>query len=357
MNSKAAIPIIDGHNDTLLNLFLRDRGKGRSFFERSSTGHIDLPRAREGGFAGGFFAIFVPPNDQKDKDALATIIKDEKGFRSAPVSALDPAYARDFTLSVMAAFFRLEAASEGKVKLCRSTGDIEQCLAEDRLAVILHFEGAEAIDPGFDALHVFYQAGLRSLGIVWSRPNDFGYGVPFAFPQSPDTGPGLRQAGKDLVRECNKLGIMLDLAHLNEKGFWDVARLSDAPLVVTHACAHSLSAKARNLTDKQLDAIADSGGVVGVNFFVADLRADGQRNEDTPVAAIAEHVDYIVRRIGAEHVAFGSDFDGAMMPEELKDVAGLPKVLEALRDLDYDDATLRKICHSNWLRVLGDTWN
>jgi membrane dipeptidase len=130
-------------------------------------------------------------------------------------------------------------------------------------------------------LDLLYAAGLRSLGIVWSRPNAFGHGVPFKFPSSPDTGPGLTEAGRELVRACNERRILIDLSHLNEKGFWDVAGLSTAPLVATHSNAHSVCPHARNLTDRQLDAIRESGGMVGLNFATAFLRPDGSMNADT----------------------------------------------------------------------------
>jgi membrane dipeptidase len=205
-------------------------------------------------------------------------------------------------------------------------------------------------------LYVLYQAGLRSLGIVWSRPNIFGYGVPFQFPGSPDIGPGLTPVGHDLVRVCNQLGIMIDLSHLNEPGFWDVANLSTAPLVASHSGVHALCASPRNLTDRQLDAIKESGGLVGVNFHVGFLRADGQANADTPLAEIVRHINYMVERIGIEHVALGSDFDGARMPAELGDVAGLPKLMARFREHGYDETALRKIAFENWVRVLGQTW-
>jgi membrane dipeptidase len=233
---------------------------------------------------------------------------------------------------------------------------MQTCVEDGFIAAVLHFEGAEAIDEGLDALHVFYAAGLRSLGIVWSRPNAFAAGVPFRFPGSPDTGPGLTDAGRALVRACNELGIMLDLAHLNERGFWDVAGLSDAPLAVTHAAAHSLCASTRNLTDRQLDTVGASGGVVGVAFHVGNLRADGRQDADTPLSEIVRHVDYIARRIGIDHVAFGSDFDGAIMPHELGDVAGLPRLIEALRAHGFEESDLRKVTHENWLRLLERTW-
>jgi membrane dipeptidase len=222
---------------------------------------------------------------------------------------------------------------------------------------VLHFEGAEAIDEQLDALEVFYQAGLRSLGIVWSRPNAFGYGVPFRFPHSPDIGPGLSEAGRDLVRACNRLGIMLDLSHINEQGFWDVAGLSDAPLVVTHSAAHALCPSTRNLTDRQLDAIKASEGMVGLNFEVANLREDAWDDADTSLAIMVRHIDYLVEHLDIDGVGFGSDFDGGItVARELEDVAGLPKLIEALREHSYDDAALRKLTHENWLRVLRRTW-
>jgi membrane dipeptidase len=199
-------------------------------------------------------------------------------------------------MSMMATLFNIERESDGHVKVVRSVDDLTTCLDEDIFAAILHFEGTEAIDPGLDVLEIFYQAGLRSLGIVWSRPHAFAHGVPFGFPRSPDTGPGLTAAGRELVRLSNRLGIMLDLSHLNEHGFWDVANLSDAPLVATHSNAHALCPTTRNLTDKQLDAIRASHGIVGLNFAVTDLRDDGLNDADTPLKVIVRHIDYLVER-------------------------------------------------------------
>jgi membrane dipeptidase len=205
-------------------------------------------------------------------------------------------------------------------------------------------------------LETLYRSGLRSLGLVWSRPNMFGHGVPFAWPRSPDTGPGLTSAGSDLVRACNRLGIMIDLSHLNEKGFWDVARLSDAPLVATHSCAHAISSTTRNLTDKQLDAIRESDGVVGVNFSVNDVRPDGKRSADTPLQMLIDHFQYLADRIGIDRVAIGSDFDGATIPAEVKDASGLPNVIAALRAGGFDEESVRKIAFDNWMRVFQLTW-
>jgi membrane dipeptidase len=347
-------PIFDGHNDTLLDLYLVERGVGRSFFARSTHGHIDLPRAQAGGFGGGFFAVFVPPQ-QRAPLPEPSLVAGEPYLLPLPAVVPQP-YAQRMATAMSALLFRLEQEAAGQLVVTRTAEQLAQCLATNRLAAILHFEGAEAIDPELDALHVFYQAGLRSLGIVWSRPNVFASGVPFGYGHGPDIGPGLTQHGKALVRACNALGIMIDLSHLNEQGFWDVAALSSAPLVATHSNAYALCPSTRNLTDKQLAAIKESDGMVGVNFAVSFLRADGARNADTPLATVVDHVDYLVEQVGLERVGFGSDFDGAMIPQALGDVAGLPRLLDALRERGYDDAALRKLAHENWLRVLRQTW-
>jgi len=357
MTVKNLFPIFDGHNDTLTRLHgLRD-GKKRGFFVESEEGHIDLPRAKRGGFAGGFFAIFSP-NPSGEQLMKENLVITETGYEVRPFPALDPTFAQRWTISVAARLFRLEAESQGQVKVVRTVDELEHCLQEGVLAIILHFEGAEAIDPNLDALEVFYQAGLRSLGLVWSRPNAYGYGVPFKFPHTPDTGPGLTPAGRELVQTCNRLGILLDLSHLNEQGFWDVAHLSEAPLVVTHSAAYALCPSTRNLTDRQLDAIKASEGIVGLNFEVANLREDAYDDPNTPLAVMIHHIDYLVEHLGIDDVGFGSDFDGGItVTQELGDVAGLPKLITALREHGYDDGSLRKLTHENWLRVLRRTWH
>ncbi len=349
-------PIFDGHNDVLLNLHLAERGAGRSFFVQSEIGHLDLPRMQKGGFGGGFFAVFVPSEPGPIMPGEKDIIQTANGYEFPLAPALSYDYALKTTLAITARLFRLEAESQGQVKIVRTADELEASLRNNVLAALLHFEGAEAIDPQLDALEVFYQAGLRSLGIVWSRPNIFGHGVPFKFPHSPDTGPGLTALGKDLVRACNRMGIMIDLSHLTEQGFWDVEKLSDKPLVATHSNVHALCPCPRNLTDKQLDAIKASEGIVGLNFAVSFLRPDGHNNADTPIDMMVQHIDYLVEHLGIEHVGFGSDFDGATIPQEIHDVTGLPKLVQALRNHGYDDVALHKLAYENWIQVLRKTW-
>ena len=348
--------IFDGHNDTVINLYYPHRGGGRSFFEQSEKGHIDLPRARAGGFGGGLFAIFVTNDDWLKGPPKKDVTVSESGYSVKLTSSVSTESARATAQVLTESLFDLIDKSDEQMRLVHTVDEIEQCMHEEVLAVVLHFEGAEMIDTNFEALHRYYQLGLRSLGICWSRPNTFGCGVPFKFPSSPDVGPGLTDAGKQLVRECNQLGVIVDLAHLNEKGFWDVAGITDRPLVVSHSAAHALCTSARNLTDRQLDAIGESNGLIGVSFFKNDLRGDGELEPDTPLSALVDQIVYIAERIGIDHVALGSDFDGAPIPKEIGDVAGLPRLVTALEQAGFDEAALAKVCRENWFRVLKTTW-
>ena len=180
-----------------------------------------------------------------------------------------------------------------------------------------------------------------------------GRSVPVPLPAGhrcrPDRG---REATRARLQPAR---ILVDCSHLTEAGFWDVVATTLAPVVATHSNAHTLCRSSRNLTDAQLDAIGASDGVVGINFTPAFLREDGADEAATPIDEIVRHVDYLANRIGVDHVAFGSDFEGATMPAELGGAAGLPRLVELLR-VRYDDAAVAKITHGNWLRVLRATW-
>jgi membrane dipeptidase len=356
--SNRQISVFDGHNDTLTALGPVDGKAGRSFLERSNEGHLDLPRARAGGVIGGIFAVFTPPpSNSSERDPLFGATFTAGGYDFKQHSELEYEYARDFTAAILASLYTLEVEAQGQIAVVRSYAELERNLEDGVFSLVLHLEGAEAVQADLSNLETYYTQGLRSLGITWSRPNRFGYGVPYRFPHSPDTGPGLTTAGRELVRACNRLGIVLDLAHLNERGFWDVAELSEHPLVVSHAGVHSLCASTRNLTDKQIDVVGQSNGLVGIIFEPLAIRADGTRQAATPLTDIVSHIDYVVERIGINHVAFGSDFDGAQMPLELGDAAGLPRLMEALRARGYDDEALEKIGYRNWFRIFQESWH
>jgi membrane dipeptidase len=346
-----SVYIFDGHNDAIISM-VDYSADGRDFLVRSTHGHLDLPRAREGRMAGGLFAILAYPEREPENDLTIT----HNGYEVRYAEALDPDNARRQVEGQVSAIRALVSRSTGQMRLATSVKDIRAALNASAFAVVLHMEGAEAIDLDLSHLDTLYDHGLRSLGLVWSRPNIFGYGVPFAYPRSPDTGPGLTDAGKRLVKKCNDLGIMIDVSHLNERGFWDVAALSTAPLVATHACAHAICPSTRNLIDRQLDAIRDTDGVIGLNLAVNDLRPDANLDDDTPLEVVVRQIEYLVRRVGIDRVALGSDFDGAVMPREIKDASGLPRLIEAMRKAEFSETDIRKFALDNWLRVFGLTW-
>ncbi len=338
------IAVFDGHNDVLTS------GDPELIAGGRPGGHLDLPRMRAGGLRGAIFAVFAP----------------SEGFGWEPVpradGVLEIARSPEVPLGTAAAYatraagrlFALERA--GAVRIARVIEDLDEALGGGPPAAVLHLEGAEAIDPQLESLELWYAAGLRSLGPVWSRSNAFGHGVPFAFPSSPDTGPGLTDAGRALVRRCAEIGIAVDLSHLNEAGFWDVARAEPGPLIASHSAAHALCRASRNLTDGQLDAIGASGGLVGIVFACSFLREDFAEDPDTPLSLIVRHAAYVAERIGVEHVAFGSDFDGTTIPAELGDAAGMPKLLAALGEAGFGSREIEAIAWGNWRRVLSAWW-
>ncbi|KGB82211.1 peptidase M19 [Rhodovulum sp. NI22] len=346
------IPIVfDGHNDVLLKLYQAGGVSAAESFLSGRDGAIDCLSAKAGGFGGGFFAVYVPsPQDLDFKFDQMT----QAAYDLPLPDPIDWQDAFPVVMAQAAILFDLE--KRGALTICRSAADIRAALSQGRMAAIFHIEGAEGIDADLNALELLYRAGLRSLGPVWSRPTIFGHGVPFRFPSTADTGPGLTEHGINLVKRCNELGIMIDLSHLNEAGFWDVARLSSAPLVATHSNAHAICPHSRNLTDKQLAAIRESDGMVGLNFAVAFLRDDGRMISDVPLTQLLRHLDHLIDHLGEDRVGLGSDYDGAVVPPDLTTCGGLPKLRQAMARHGYGEPLITKLCHENWLRVLEKTW-
>lgn len=341
----------DGHNDFLLRLMMSAAPREETWLGSTGKGHLDLQRMKESGFAGGLFAIFVPPvSDGPPPDFMALMANPPYDLPLPPLMTHDIAQPPALTMAGLLHW--MERAAPDDFKLCRTPSDIRSAMANDTIAGVMHLEGAEAIGPDLDALYLFHEMGLRSLGPVWSRPTIFGHGVPMKFPGTPDTGPGLTDKGKDLVTLCNRLGIMIDLSHLNEAGFNDVAEHSKAPLVATHSNAYALCATPRNLTDRQLARIRDTGGLVGINYATFYLREDGNSSPDMGWEPLLRHIDFLIETLGEDHVGLGSDFDGCVVPDVMGDVTGVPRLFDALSAHGYDDGLLAKIACDNWINCL-----
>jgi len=336
--------IFDGHNDAMLRLWKSGVDGVADRFRQSETGQIDLAKAQRGGLAGGFFALFAPPE--------GTFVMPDftPPYDVALPSMLDQQIALKMIVEQAAILLTLDRA--GVLRLCRNRADIDTAISKGEIAALMHLEGAEAIDTDLLALETLYGAGLRSLGPVWSRPTIFGHGVPFRYPSDGDTGPGLTDAGKRLVARCAELGVIVDTSHLNMAGFHDVAE-AGLPLVATHSNAHAISPGARNLTNAQLRAIGETGGMVGLNYGTMFLREDGRASPDGGLEAAMRHLQHMIEHAGEDHVGLGSDFDGAPMPKGLESAAQLDNLRQAMRDHQFGEALIAKICNQNWLAFIG----
>ncbi|SFU02442.1 dipeptidase [Sedimentitalea nanhaiensis] len=340
------ITVFDGHNDSILKLEIAARtGTALDFSGPDPALHIDISSARKAGFSGGLFAMFTP--SQPDRLGQEFDPGDPANF--AP---LDQPTALKFTLAMFSRLRRLARDKPEDLALCTDSGQARAAMGTDRIAIVPHIEGAECIDTDFNALEILHAAGLRSLGPVWSRDNVFGHGAPMARQPDLDPGKGLTPAGVELVRECNRLGILVDLSHLTEAGFWDVAKSTSRPLVASHSNAHAISPSARNLTDRQLAAVAESGGLVGLNFHVAFLRPDCRHDRNTPLDLMIRHLSHMLSILGEDGVALGSDFDGCMLPDAIGGVGGLPDLIDAMQKAQFGQQLIRKICFENWLVAL-----
>ena len=342
--------IFDGHNDLLTRLWLSSAADPvHDFIYGSLPGHLDLQRCQQAGWMGGLFSIFLPPyayvqNNHPDK------------LNNPSHSDFTPQEIIDICRAQLALAQQLQARSKGQIQICTSVAQIRACQKNQQLAIVLHLEGAEVLAIKPELLDVFYDAGLRSIGPLWNRRSLFGDGLNAHFPHSPDTGSGLTTQGKDLILACRDKHMLIDVAHMNERAFWDTLEIIDQPVVATHSNAHALCQQARNLTDRQLTAIKQNGGMVGVNFDVAFLRADGQRDTYTSLDVIVDHIAYLIDHLGEDHVGFGSDFDGCLLPDDLSDISQISKLIECMQQRYFSDALIEKVTSENWFSVLNKIW-
>ncbi len=306
--------IIDGHTDVLYTL----RRQQRQFSEESEIGHVDLPRLKKGNVLAAFFAIYPAVSDY----VLSRGVDD---------------------------WFKLVNAPENALFQIKKIEDLDQCKKDNKVGAILHFEGSGGIDSEFHNLRNYYRLGLRSMGLSWSNLNKFATGV------GKDPERGLSAEGKELVKEMEALGIIVDISHLNEKSFWDVINTASKPLIASHSNAYSLCDHIRNLKDEQIEAIRDINGTIGVNFVKSFLISKEKQDEIT-LETIKNHIDKIVELAGINHVSFGSDYDGATVPDVVKDVSYFPILLEYLEENGYTKKELEKLSEDNYKRVMKSVW-
>ena len=344
--------VFDGHNDTLTKMHFNQYDL-ESYVNGNDKLNIDLPKTVKGNFIGGFYAIFVPPlSGTWDPKSIQMT---ESGYYLDAAPYMDKDYSVKLTDTILENLYKITELPGSNLSVIKTHSDFIECKKNGKVAVIVHFEGAEAINRDLSNLEFYYSKGLRSIGLVWSRSNDFANGVPFCYPSTGDIGEGLTDLGKKLVKKCDKMGIIVDLAHINEKGFFDVTEIYEKPLIVSHTGANELCRISRNLTDRQLQAVEDSNGVVGIYFAGEMLSKTAKLRKPQKLELIVQHIDYIADKFGIEHVVLGSDFDGCILPEDLKDCSEVQKIFIELKKLGYTHSDLEKIAYKNWFRVIKNS--
>jgi len=355
--------VLDTHADTTQQMIYESFDLGA----RASQGHVDIPRMREGGLDAVFFSIWMPgtlSGPDVVKRSLRQIDAVREQVRRHP---------QDLVLATTAVEVR-KAQEQGKI------------------AALMGMEGGHMIDDDLGVLRMYAELGVRYLTLTHFQNNHWA-------DSSTDTPEhnGLTEFGKDVVRELNRLGVMVDISHVADKTFYDALEISKAPLMASHSSCRAISDHPRNMGDDMIRALAKKGGVIQINYEITFLSqeardkkaAEGERVENIDTAfdnlcgentaceirereridreamergelpqvswqKIVEHIDHVVKLVGPDHVGLGSDFDGASMPLGMEDVSKLPRLTEALLSKGYGEEDVEKILGGNLLRVMEE---
>ncbi|WDV47246.1 dipeptidase [Clostridiaceae bacterium M8S5] len=277
---------------------------------------------------------------------------------------LDSIYVPEMALrqalnQINALYLEIEESPED-LMLCRSYDDITKALDNNKIGFLLSFEGVEPLGNDINLLKIFYELGVRLVGLVWSRRNYAGDGSSFTTDHR-GTGSGLTEFGKELVKRAEKLGMIIDVSHLNDEGFWDVMKIAKNPVIASHSNCRELCKQMRNLRDEQIQSLASTGGVIGMNTcskFVSN------KEEDKNYKTLVNHIDYIVKLIGIEYVGFGFDFCDFLRENKKSEVFDvldsykeLPLFVEELVNRGYSDEDIKKIVGDNFLNVFKKVLN
>ena len=362
--------IIDTHADTPQR-FLDDNWDIGST-DPNDPGHISLDKVRRGNLGAEFFSIWVAPD-------------------------LNQGHFAQHTLDLIDSVYEQAARHPDRVMMAFSVADIQKAHQQHKLAALMGIEGGHSIEDDLRLLRDYYRLGVRYMTITWS--NSTNWAESSGTVKTPGVTPpkGLTDFGRQVVREMNRLGMLVDISHVSDNTFWDVIKTTKAPVIASHSSARALSAAPRNMTDDMLRAVAKNGGVVDVNFYsafldeqyrkaadaiskerdtavdayVAKQRAQGktvgymetdriQREWNAkiprpPFHVLIDHIDYIAKVAGIDHVGLGSDFDGVSgaTPAGIDSAADLPKITQALLDRGYKAEDIKKILGGNVLRVFS----
>ncbi|MDP4180233.1 MAG: dipeptidase [Bacillota bacterium] len=307
--------IVDAHCDTITKIM----ESGEELYRNNS--HIDIERMKRCGDYVQFFAAFIDP-------------------------VFCQAYAMKRAVQIFDKLYEELEKNKEHIALCLSYDDIIKASNDKKIAAILSIEGGEALQGELSALRMFYKLGVRSICLTWNYRNEIADGV-----LDGASGGGLTPFGRKLIGEMNRLGMLIDLSHVSEKGFWDCIELTNKPLIVSHSNAKSLCGHVRNLSDDQIIAIKKNRGVIGINFYTNFLNDSKKASIDD----IIRHIEYISSLAGSEHIGFGSDFDGIeTLPDGITGIHDMEKLINELYKLNYSQNDIEQICGENFLRVFKD---
>ncbi|WP_293912552.1 MULTISPECIES: dipeptidase [unclassified Sphingobacterium] len=351
--------VVDGHNDVIYESIFKSKDIGK----RLNTGHTDLPRLKEGGVDVQVFAVWS--DDKKWKKGAFNHANDQ-------IDALE----------------KMISKNSQQIELAKSSKDIDAILNKGKIAAVIGVEGGNMIESKIANLEKLYDRGVRYLTLTWNYNLPWVTAAAIEVKTSSDKGKGLTAHGKDIIRRMNELGMMVDLSHGGEKTFYDVIATSTKPILVSHSNAYALMPHYRNLKDEQLEALKKNGGVIGVNFYSGfldptytervkklyrkhfgdkgnyklsptrqyeKLPKKLQHEANAPMSKLLEHINYLVKKVGVDHVAIGSDYDGIESPpRELEDVSTFPLLTKALLEQGYSKEDVGKIMGGNFLRLLRE---
>ena len=307
--------IIDAHCDTV-GFF--QENSDYDFLTRNNQHHIDLPRLKESGIILQFFALYI---------------KDEY----KPVGSLA------YCLRLLDNYYRTLERCPDDLETIYSGTDLNNTLNNSKIAALLSVEGGEALEGELAVLRMLFRLGIRAIGLTWNQQNQLATGIGEDNPQV-----GLTPFGRQVIREMNRLGMLVDLAHINRQGFFDALKTSSAPVVVSHANARAICDHPRNLADDQLRALRDIDGVIGMSCcpdFVDPSRPTTDK--------LLDHFVHVAEVAGVDHLGIGADFDGIKeVIAGLEDVTGLPRLAEELSKRGFSREEIDKITHKNFIRVL-----
>ena len=322
--------VVGAHCDTMMRV-IDDNGSPCYNLGKHTCFELDLPKLLQGGVDVQFFAVWA-------------------------TKRYYPNHTLDRSLALINALYYTVDKNPETIGLAKSTNDLENLARERKIAAVTAIEGADTIKPkfGLDLLHQYYDLGIRVIGLTWNDSNQMAAGCGERYHNDLPSAKGVTDFGREIIKEMNRLGILIDVSHLAESRFWDIMELSEDLVIASHSGVYALKKHSRNLTDEQILAIAETSGVVQIVFHTLFLEDPGI---PVTVKNIADHIDYVVNLAGIDHVGLGSDFDGqGYMPEDLKNASMLPNITRELISRGYTESEVKKILGGNTLRLINEVW-